>query len=34
MRFTELHAKTNAGEDVAFDIFADKVVLVVNVARL
>ena len=32
--FTELRAKTNAGEEVSFDIYAGKVVLVVNVARL
>ena len=32
--FTDLCARTNAGEDVSFDVFTDKVVLVVNVARL
>ena len=32
--FTDLRARTNAGEDVSFDVFTDKVVLVVNVARL
>ena len=32
--FTDLRARTNAGEDVSFDIFTGKVVLVVNVARL
>ena len=32
--FTELHARNNAGEEVSFDAFAGKVVLVVNVARL
>lgn len=32
--FTDLRARTNAGDEVTFDIFADKVVLVVNVARL
>lgn len=32
--FTDLSATNNAGENVSFDIFADKVVLVVNVARL
>lgn len=32
--FTDLRARNNAGEEVSFDIFADKVVLVVNVARL
>ena len=32
--FTELRAKTNAGEEVSFDVYAGKVVLVVNVARL
>ena len=32
--FTELRARSNAGEEVSFDAFAGKVVLVVNVARL
>ena len=32
--FTDLRASTNAGEDVSFDVFTGKVVLVVNVARL
>ncbi len=32
--FTDLRARNNAGEEVSFDVFADKVVLVVNVARL
>ena len=32
--FTDLRARTNAGEDVSFDVFTGKVVLVVNVARL
>ena len=32
--FMHLRARTNAGEDVSFDIFTGKVVLVVNVARL
>lgn len=32
--FTELHARNNAGEEVSFDAFAGRVVLVVNVARL
>ena len=32
--FTELRARTNAGEEINFEIFKDKVVLVVNVARL
>ena len=32
--FTNLRARTNAGEDVSFDVFTGKVVLVVNVARL
>ena len=32
--FTALRARTNAGEELTFDCFADKVVLVVNVARL
>ena len=32
--FTELHTRNNAGEEVSFDVFAGKVVLVVNVARL
>ena len=32
--FTDLRARSNAGEEISFDIFADKVVLVVNVARL
>jgi len=31
--FTDLRARNNAGEDVDFGAFADKVVLVVNVAR-
>ena len=31
--FTDLRARTNAGEEVAFSDFTDKVVLVVNVAR-
>ena len=30
---TDLRARNNAGEDVDFGAFADKVVLVVNVAR-
>ena len=34
MSFTDLHAKNNAGEEVAFKDFAGQVVLVVNVARL
>ena len=33
-KFTELRAKNNAGEEVSFDVFSEKVVLVVNVARL
>ena len=32
--FTDLLARNNAGEEVSFDVFADKLVLVVNVARL
>ena len=32
--FAALRARTNAGEEIAFDSFADKVVLIVNVARL
>ena len=32
--FTELKARTNAGEEVSFSQFAGKVVLAVNVARL
>lgn len=32
--FTDLRARNNAGEEISFDIFADKIVLVVNVARL
>ena len=32
--FTELRARNNAGDEVSFDAFAGKVVLVVNVARL
>ena len=32
--FTDLRAKNNAGEEVDFAAFADKVVLAVNVARL
>ena len=32
--FTELRARNNAGEEVSFDTFAGKLVLVVNVARL
>ena len=32
--FTDLRGRNNAGEEVSFDIFAGKVVLVVNVARL
>ena len=32
--FTDLRARTNSGEDVSFDTYAGKVVLVVNVARL
>ena len=32
--FTDLVARTNAGEEVAFSQFAGKVCLVVNVARL
>ena len=34
MAFTDLRARTNAGEEVSFDVFSGKVVLVVNVARL
>jgi hypothetical protein len=32
--FTDLRATTNAGGEISFDTFADKVILVVNVARL
>ena len=32
--FTELVARTNAGEEVKFSGFEGKVVLIVNVARL
>ena len=32
--FTELVARTNAGEEVKFSVFEGKVVLIVNVARL
>jgi glutathione peroxidase-family protein len=32
--FTDLRARTNAGEEIRFDSFAGKVVLAVNVARL
>lgn len=32
--FTDLRARNNNGEEVSFDIFSGKVVLVVNVARL
>ena len=32
--FTDLKVRTNDGEEVALDVFAGKVVLVVNVARL
>ena len=32
--FTDLRAKTNAGEELSFGVFVNKVVLVVNVARL
>ena len=32
--FTELRARNNAGEEVSFEMFANNVVLVVNVARL
>ena len=32
--FTDLKCKNNAGEEVSFDAFEGKVVLVVNVARL
>ena len=32
--FTDLRARNNAGEEIPFDSFKDKVVLVVNVARL
>lgn len=32
--FTDLTARNNAGADVDFTEFKDKVVLVVNVARL
>ena len=32
--FTDLRARNNAGDEISFDVFADKVVLVVNVARL
>ena len=32
--FTNLRTRTNAGEEMSFDVFEDKVVLVVNVARL
>jgi glutathione peroxidase-family protein len=32
--FTEVCARTNAGEEVAFSDFRDKVILAVNVARL
>ena len=32
--FTDLRARDNAGGEVDFGAFADKVVLVVNVARL
>ena len=32
--FGALRARTNAGEEIAFDAFAGKVVLIVNVARL
>ena len=32
--FTDLRVKSNSGEEVLFSTFADKVVLVVNVARL
>jgi glutathione peroxidase-family protein len=32
--FTELRTRNNAGEEVSFEAFAGKVVLVVNVARL
>ena len=32
--FSALRARTNAGEEVAFDTLAGKVVLIVNVARL
>ena len=32
--FTGLHARDNLGSDVDFAAFTDKVVLVVNVARL
>ena len=34
MSFTDLRARNNAGEEVAFSDFAGQVVLVVNVARL
>ena len=32
--FSDLVARTNAGEEVRFSAFAGKVVLIVNVARL
>lgn len=34
IRMASLRAKNNAGEEVDFAAFADKVVLAVNVARL
>ena len=33
-KFTDLRARTNAGEEIEFSRFEGKVVLAVNVARL
>ena len=32
--FTDLRARTNAGDEITFDVFSGKLTLVVNVARL
>jgi glutathione peroxidase-family protein len=34
MSFTELRARNNAGEEISFEQFSGKVILIVNVARL